>query len=96
MKSYENLKIQNQNLTRKLQNQNHSSQEVKNQINKTMAILNETRYKTVDQGFGTRHGRRNTLATQTGEDKDFIHMGEGNTDENNQGLYWHERHSFQL
>ena len=28
---------------------------------------------------------RNTLATQTGEDKDFIHMGEGNTGENNQG-----------
>ena len=33
------------------------------------------------QGFGIRHGRRNTLATQTGEDKDFIHMGEGNTGE---------------
>ena len=30
--------------------------------------------------------RRNTLATQTGEDNDFIHMGEGNTGENNQGL----------
>ena len=38
------------------------------------------------QGFGTPHGRRNTLATQTREDKDFIHMGEGNTGENNQGL----------
>ena len=29
--------------------------------------------------------RRNTSATQTGEDKDFIHMREGNTGGNNQG-----------
>ena len=29
--------------------------------------------------------RQNTSATQTGEDKDFIHMGKGNTGENNQG-----------
>ena len=29
--------------------------------------------------------RRNTSATQTGEDKDFIHMRKGNTGENNQG-----------
>ena len=37
-------------------------------------------------GLGTRHGRRNTLATQTGEDKDFIHMGKGSTGGNNQEL----------
>ena len=37
-------------------------------------------------GLGTQHGRQNTLATKTGEDKDFIHVGEGSTGGNNQEL----------
>ena len=43
-----------------------------------------------------RQDKRNTLATQTGEDNDFIHMREGSTGGNNQGLgmtsdRWHKR-----
>ena len=33
-----------------------------------------------------RKDKQNTLAMQTGEDKDFIHMREGSTGGNNQGL----------
>ena len=33
-----------------------------------------------------RWDKLNTLAMQTGEDKDFIHMREGSTGGNNQGL----------
>ena len=33
-----------------------------------------------------RQDKRNTLATQTGEDNDFLHMREGSTGGNNQGL----------
>ena len=40
--------------------------------------------KAVNKTGSTRQDEQNTLATQTGEDKDFIHMREGNTGGNNQ------------
>ena len=37
------------------------------------------------EGLGVHNeDKRNTLATKTGEDKDYIHMGEGLTGGNNQ------------
>ena len=51
-----------------------------------VAILNKTRIRDCGTGLWYAARRRNTLATQTGEDKDFIHMREGNTGANNQGL----------
>ena len=56
-----------------------------NTENKTWQYLTQIQGKTVDRA-SVHDRRRNTLAMQTGEDKDFIHMGEGNTGENNQGL----------
>ena len=48
-----------------------------------MAILNRSEMQDCETGLQYTTGRLNTLATWTGEDKDFIHMGEGNTGENN-------------
>ena len=52
----ENLKIQTQNLTRKIQHKFTLLERTKIQINKTRTILNNARIKTVVRGFGIRHG----------------------------------------
>ena len=42
--------------------------------------------KTMNKAGCIRQNKRNTLAVQTEEDKDFIHIREGSTGGNNQGL----------
>ena len=60
-------------LTKKLLTQNHSSSEEYRKQNLT--ILNLEKDKTMDKAGCTRQDEQNTLATRTGEDKDYTHEG---------------------